>query len=248
MQEYEHWKSLVDLQEYPALPDSELLDDFADSPSVTSSEITDRDTFENTGYQGDTNDNFSPVGSRPDWIIETGSASVNDDGEYLELPSDRNHITHSDTEFEFGVPDSGTLHIKVDLQAPTSTGTGRWGFGYLAQQTSSTSEGAGSTYDESYAIWLNDHDDQGGQLRKITSSSGVENLLSGRYDSGTDEFTVKIEIDADTSPPTHSVTANGNSWGSVQDGDFTDEGAFVIWNDLEAESQYSDIQVWIEDE
>jgi len=59
------------------IPDSEVLDDWADGPTVTSSAITDRQTFDSLAYQGpDPTDRFNPVGSRPEWTIDSGSVSI----------------------------------------------------------------------------------------------------------------------------------------------------------------------------
>ena len=74
--------------EVVAIPDSEVLDDWADG-QLTSN----RDDFETTPYQfeSDDEDRFNPSGTRPEWIEESGSPSVSDsklnigDGDTAEL-------------------------------------------------------------------------------------------------------------------------------------------------------------------
>lgn len=46
---------------------SVVLDDFADDPTVSTTEITDRSTFSELGYEGDPDGEFTPSGSRPVW-------------------------------------------------------------------------------------------------------------------------------------------------------------------------------------
>ena len=68
-----------------AIPDSEVWDDWADSPTVNSL-IHERQTFAELAYQGDDDDQQAPSsGDRPVWEITQGNASVNDTQELLSL-------------------------------------------------------------------------------------------------------------------------------------------------------------------
>jgi len=89
---------------FTAAPQSQILDDFADSPTVSGSSITNRDDFSTLSYQGPSpGGDFNPSGSRPDWNIEFGGASVDNTADTLTITQADSVLSVANGDFDDNV-------------------------------------------------------------------------------------------------------------------------------------------------
>ena len=174
------WKGITDGQTY-GIPDSEVLDDWADSPNVTSSEITDRDDFDSLSYQGpDPGNDFFPAGSRPVWTVEEGSVSVDDSNSEMRLGQDDMVSTPFDADidgfvWEFDVEDRGD---EIFMTA-------------VFCEDASPSYAGSNEIDNSYYVGA--REDDGFFRLDVAVDGDVTNLIEGTYDGGV----IKVTRDED---------------------------------------------------
>jgi len=168
----------VDGEEISAIPDAEVLDDWADSPTVTSSEITDRDDFNTLSYQGpDPTDRFNPAGSRPDWtVVGDDTPIVDDTDEELRLVDDSRVFTTQTIEV-----------VTVEMRIEDSFGRGFCGV-FSANTDFTSTGGPDMAFDDSYGFDIGGNDLNFGM---------VENGEYTQLISGTDSPSYPLEIKAE---------------------------------------------------
>ena len=191
-----------------AIPDSEVLDDWLDG-NITSS----RDDFDTTSYQyeSESEDKFSIVGSRPEWVIENGSFDVSDnrlswgsgDSIYVEFPDNLNldekrtwnfrNISHSG---------SGADYSYFGLYSETTN----W-FG--------TDTGGGTAFENSYVVRVRDDDTR---IARVDDTDSEEATIAEGV-SVSDGGDIRVERDADG---TWELFVDGDSQDSGEDTTHTD--------------------------
>jgi len=173
------------------IPDSEVLDDWADSSTVSTSEITDRQTFDALAYQGpDPSDTFEPVGSRPVWTIHNGSASISSN--QLSLSASANLSATS-------AQNRGVFRANATITTETK------GSFYIFTHTDTPSA---PTTGNGYAIQIS-----------YSSSIGSHLTTFMRFDSGTSTNLIQAENQTDTTLSVHKLTVDDtDTWTYELDG------------------------------
>lgn len=230
MSDFTTWRSLVDGEEIARIPDSEVLDDFADSPTVTSSEITDRDDFSTTPYAFDTEERFAPSGSRPDYTIDSGSPSISDESLVIVGGSDNVH-----TPLDIDLDSSGGWNWEFEVDWVSGSGNTDNVTLNLASQTTNVLD---QSYDDSYSFWL--RDDENIILARTEDGDDAEPLIE-TGESASDHDNVRVERDENGN---WEVFLDGTSFGTATDTSMTDMAHFGFAGRSDGEAEISKVEIY----
>ena len=193
------------------IPDSGLwLDDFANDPTLTSNQITDRSTYSDLAYQFDPPEpsEFDGLESRQDWDAVEGDADnwTVDGGQiFFEGTVSSNHNLAS------SLPETVSEGSLVTL---------RWEFedagsidedgGVTIAKTNNPPSPLSPGLDEGYIIRISD----AGSI-EIRETTNNDVIISGSYPSDDETHIAELEIDLDTNEL--ELFVNGSSEGSTSD-------------------------------
>lgn len=198
MTEYTKWKSLVDLQEYSAIPDSDIYlhDDWGDNQLTG-----DREGSGTTTHNGVTG--FY----RPGWIVDAGSPDVS--GEQLTItPNEQVR-----TEININLDENLTASLEADVSDSGGSGSDQpeW---TLFAETSNWVAAGNRVLDDGYSVGVYAGDSC--RLAKYSGGGLDQTLISGQELS--DVHTIEVTR---TSSGTWELFVDGSSQGTATDTEFT---------------------------
>ena len=177
------------------IPDSGLwLDDFANDPTLSNTQITDRKSFSDLSYQFDDPDKseFDGPETRFDWEVNEGNPSDDwevIDGQLISTTSDLSENQNFYSPLPETVSGDSNVNLFVEIEDGANTETDG---AYNLASTNSASFSV--SLQDGYSIYI----PSAGDIEIIDVGSSFNQIMFGSYPTDDDPHTIRLKINLDT--------------------------------------------------